>query len=72
MTRSTRDFPTRARGELNRDHGSPRLSFAIDAQRRLNARRLDDARSKADPHGPSDPRHELMTRKVRRNGLVKP
>jgi len=47
---------------LTRDRGSRRLSSAVDAQRRLNARRADGARTKADPFGPSDPRYAHLTR----------
>ena len=38
------------------------VSQVIDAQRRLNARRPDGTRIKADPVGPSDPRHAYLTR----------
>jgi len=60
MTRSTRDPPARRRGELNRDR--KRVSLAVDAQRRLNARRADDTRTKADRFGPRDPRFAYLTR----------
>jgi len=39
-----------------------RVSSAIDAQRRLNARRADGTGTKADPFGPSDPRYAYLTR----------
>jgi hypothetical protein len=57
MTRRTRDLPERRRGEPKRDVGSQRLSSAIDAQRRLSARRADVSRTKADPFGLSDLRY---------------
>ncbi len=41
MTRSTRDLPVRRRGELSRDRTIHRVSSAIDALRRLNAREAD-------------------------------
>ena len=59
MTRTERDWAARRRGELARDHGSERVSAAIDAQRRLNAR---GTRSKPDRVAPSDPRYSYMTR----------
>jgi hypothetical protein len=62
MTRRTRDLPERRRGELNRDRTIHRVSLAIDAQRRLNARRADGSRTKADPFGPSDPRYAYLIR----------
>jgi hypothetical protein len=62
MTRSTRDLPAQRRGGLKRDRGSRRLSCAIDAQRRLNPRRRDGTRTKADPVGPSEPRYAYLTR----------
>lgn len=55
MTRTEQELAARRRGELNRDGGSRRLLQAVDAQRRLDARRADGARTKAVPHGPSDP-----------------
>jgi hypothetical protein len=62
MTRMTRDLPAHTRREPNRDRTNPRVSSAIDAQRRLNARRADRARINADPVGPSDPRYAYLTR----------
>ena len=60
MTRTERNGAARRRGELTRDRGSRRLSPAIDAQRRLNTRRADGPRTKADPFGPSDSRYAYM------------
>ena len=62
MTRTEHNWAARRRGELTRDRGSLRLSPAMDAQRRLNTRRADGPRTKADPHGPSDPRYADLTR----------
>jgi hypothetical protein len=62
MTRTTRDLPERRRGELNRDRGSRRVSSAIDAQRRLNARRADGTRTNAGLFGPRDSRYAYLTR----------
>jgi hypothetical protein len=62
MTRTEQNWAARTRGEFNRDRGSRRLSQAVDARRRLNARRADDAWAKAHPVGPSDPRHAYPTR----------
>lgn len=62
MTQKGHDMAARRRGELNRDHRSLRLSPAIDTKRRLNARRADGTRTKADPFGPGDPRHEHLAR----------
>ncbi len=62
MTHRRQDLAARRRGELTGDHGSRRLSPAIDAQRRLNSRRADGAQTKGDPFGPSDPRYAYLTR----------
>jgi hypothetical protein len=63
MTRTPRDLPVRKRGELSRDRTMHRVSSAIDAQRRLNAREADGTpTSRADPVGPSDPRYVYLTR----------
>jgi hypothetical protein len=62
MTRMQQDLVARGRGELNRDRGYRRLALAIETQRKLDTRRLDTARTKADLHGPSDPRHLHLTR----------
>jgi hypothetical protein len=61
MTRTEQDSRARRRGELSRDGESRRLSQSVDAQRRPNARRADGAGTKADPYGPSDPRHAYLT-----------
>jgi hypothetical protein len=55
MTRTEQIRAVRRRGALDRDRGSRRVSFAIDAQRRLNTRPARDTRTKADAVGPSDP-----------------
>ena len=62
MTHGREDGAARRRGELDRDRGSRRVSSAIEAQRRLNARQGDGARTKADVIGPSDPRDAYLTR----------
>jgi hypothetical protein len=62
MTRTQRDWAARRRGELAGDHGSRRVSSAMDAQRRLKARPARGTRTKADPVGPSDPRYAYLTR----------
>ena len=62
MTHTRQDLAARRRGELSRDRESRRLRSAIDAQRRLNARRALGARAKADPVGPSDARFAYLTR----------
>jgi hypothetical protein len=54
-------WAARRRGEVTRDRGSRRLSLAIEARRRLNARRADGTRTKADPRGPSDLRSTYLT-----------
>jgi hypothetical protein len=55
MTHPEHNRPARRRGELTNDRGSRRISAAINAQRRLNSRRADGPRIKADPFDPSDP-----------------
>jgi hypothetical protein len=62
MTRRTRDLPERRRGELRRDRTIHRVSLAIDAQRRLNARRADGTGTEAAPVGSSDPRYAYLAR----------
>jgi hypothetical protein len=62
MTRRTRDLPERRRDELKRDVGSQRLSSAIDARRRLSARRVDAAGPRRARLGLSDPRYAYLTR----------
>jgi hypothetical protein len=62
MTPTERNRAARRRGELTRGRGSRRLSSAIDAQRRLNTRRADGTRTKADPVGPNNHRYAYLTR----------
>jgi hypothetical protein len=62
MTRTEHNRAARRRGELTGDRGSRRLSPAIDARRRLNTRRADGTRTKADLHGPSDRRYAYLAR----------
>jgi hypothetical protein len=62
MTRSTRDLRVRRRGEPSRDRTIDRVSSAIDALRRLNARRADGTPTRADRVGPSDPRYAHLPR----------
>ena len=72
MARRRQDLAARMRGESNRDRGSRRVSAAIDAQRRLNLRRVDGTRAKAAPVGPSDPRYAYLTRSHGLQGLPVP
>jgi hypothetical protein len=72
MTVRRQDSAACRRGEFNRDPGSRRLSRAVDAQRRLNARRADDARTRAYSVGPSDPRHAYPPRSYDWQGLPMP
>jgi len=62
MTRMRQDLAARRRGELNRDRGYRRLSFAIETRRHLNTRRADSSRTQAHPLDPSDPRYAYLTR----------
>ena len=62
MTRTEHNRAARRRGEPTRDRGSRRVSSAIDARRRLDARRADGRRTTADPVVPSDPRYAYPTR----------
>jgi hypothetical protein len=62
MARTEHDRAARRRGELTCDRGSLRLSSSIDARRRLNTRRPDGPRPKADPHDPSDGRYAYLMR----------
>jgi hypothetical protein len=62
MTPAETNRAARGRGEPNRERWSRRLAAAIDARRRLKARRADGPRTKADPVGPSDPRHAYPKR----------
>jgi hypothetical protein len=61
MTPTEHNQAARRRGELTRDRGSRRLWSAIEARRRVNALQADGTRTKADPHGPDDPRHAYLT-----------
>jgi len=60
-TRTQPNQAARRRGELPRDRGPRRRPPAIDARRRLNTRREDGGRTKADLHGPSDLRYAYLT-----------
>ena len=62
MTPRRQDWAARRRGELYRECGSRRLVPAIDAQRKLDARRADGTRPTAGPVGLSDPRYAYLTR----------
>ena len=70
MTRTEHNSVARRRGELTRDRGSRRLSPAIDAQRRQNARRVDGTPTNADPFGPNDRRYAYLTRSYDEKGLA--
>ena len=61
MANTPQNLAALRRAKFNRDRGLRRLSQAVDAQRRLNARRADSTRANADPLGPSDPRHAYLT-----------
>ena len=71
MTRTEHYSAARSRGELTGDRGSRRLSPAIDAQRRLNARRADGTPTNADPVGPNDRRYAYPTRSYDESSLAK-
>jgi hypothetical protein len=62
MTHTKNNRASRRRGELMRDRGSRRISFAIEVKRRLNAQRPDVTRTRADSVGPRDPRYAHPTR----------
>ena len=72
MTRAQNNWAARRRGELDRDPGSRQLSQAVDALRRLNARRAVSARTKADLVGPSEPRYAYLTQSHDEQGLAMP
>jgi len=57
MPRAPEDWAARRRGELDRDRGSRQFSQAVDAQRRLNAWRPANTRTKADAFSSSGPGH---------------
>jgi hypothetical protein len=69
MARTEHDRAARRRGELTCDRGSLRLSSSIDARQRLNTRRPDGPRTKADSHDPRDGRYAYL---MRSHELVKP
>jgi hypothetical protein len=71
MTPTEHNRAARRRGELTRDRGSRRLSSAIDAQRRVNTRRADGTRTKADPVGPNNRRYAYLTRSYDGDALAK-
>jgi len=56
MPRAPENWEARRRGEFDRDRGSRQFSQAVDAQRRLNARRAASTRTKADAFSSSGPR----------------
>ena len=68
MTRTEHNWAARRRGELTRDRGSRRVSSAIDARRRLNARRADGTPTNVDPFGPSGPRYRVPDASARLAG----
>jgi hypothetical protein len=61
MTNVERGHAARGRGELNRTSVGRRLSLAIDARRRLNARRPSSTGNRASHVGPRDRRYEYLT-----------
>lgn len=61
ITRTEQDLPVRKRSELNRDGESRRVSRAVDAKRRLSAGGADGARTKADPHDPTNSKPAYLT-----------
>ena len=70
MTRTEHNSAARRRGELTGDRGSRRLSPAIDAERRLNARHVDATPTDSDPFSANDRRYPYLTRHDG-EGLVK-
>lgn len=62
MMRTEQGQAARRRGELARDLESRRISSAIDARRRLKPPPVQDARTKADPLGPKNPRYAYLAR----------
>jgi hypothetical protein len=62
MARTEQNGAARRRGEFKRDRGLLRPTQGVDAQRRLKTRRRDSTRTKADPFGPTGPRHAYLTR----------
>jgi hypothetical protein len=61
MTPTEKNLAPRRGDEQDRERGSRRVSHAVDAQRRLNTRRVQNTRTKAHPFGPRDPRHAYLT-----------
>jgi hypothetical protein len=70
MTRTEPNRAARRRGELTGDRGSRRLSPAIDAHRRLNARQADATPANTDQFSANDRRYAYLTRHDG-EGLVK-
>jgi hypothetical protein len=70
MTRTEHNSAARRRGELIGDRGSRRLSPAIDAQQRLNARHADATPTDTAPFSTGDRRFPYLTRHDS-EGLVK-
>ena len=62
LTRTENTRAARLRGDLARDRRSRRVSSAIDAQRRLNARWAAAPGPRQTQSGPSDPRDAHLTR----------
>jgi hypothetical protein len=62
MTRTQPNRAARRRGESTRDRGSRRLSPAIDAQRRLNARPAPGTPTNVDSFVSNDRRYAYLTR----------
>ena len=71
MTQTEHNSAARRRGELTRDRGSRRLSPAIDAQRRLNARRADGTPTNARAGSANDRGDAYLSRSYDENGLAK-
>jgi hypothetical protein len=61
MKRTEHNSAVRRRRAVTRDRGPLRLAPAIDARRRLNARRADTTGTKVNPLGPRDPRYAYLT-----------
>ena len=57
MMPRTRELSVRKGGEVSRDRTMHRVSSAIDAQRRLNARHADGTPTRADPVRPDATRY---------------
>ena len=61
MTPTERNLTPRRGDEQDRDRGSRQVSRAVDAQRHLNTRLVQNTRTKAHRLGPRDPRHAYLT-----------